>query len=337
MPVTRPASSQAHAIRAISLARRFGDKLALAYLDFAVKRGEVFGLLGHNGAGKTTTIRLLNGVLAPTSGSAEVLGLSPMQNGEEVRRRCGVLTETPSLEERLTARQNLRYYADLYGVEMSRIERRIDELLAAFGLREVGDAKVGSFSKGMKQRLALSRALLHEPEILYLDEPTAGLDPVAARRVLALIRELSREAGRTVVLCTHNLAEAQEVCDRVAVLERGRLLVLGAPTELARRYLKGAPVVIEVAPEVLEQALACAQGFEGLEVSVEAGRLVILGLERERIPALVAALVERAISVYRVEPRAPSLEDVYFALHRRPAKAELVEKRDDKNEREVPA
>lgn len=199
-------------LEALALVKHYGPVRAVDGISFSVKPGEVFGLLGHNGAGKTTTIRLLNGVLRPTSGGAQVFGLSPVKDGLAVRRRAGVLTETPSLEERLTARQNLRYYADLYGVEATQVAARIESLLQTFELNEVGDAKVGSFSKGMKQRLALARALLHEPELLYLDEPTAGLDPVAAKRVVTMIRDLSRKEGRTVVICTHNLSEAQQVC-----------------------------------------------------------------------------------------------------------------------------
>ena len=314
-------ASEAPIICAAKLTRRFGQTVAVNALDLTVQRGEVFGLLGHNGAGKTTTLRLLNGVLTPTSGSAQVFGLSPVQDGLVIRRRCGILTETPSLEERLSARQNLRYFADLYGVAASQVETRIEGLLRDFELSEVAAAKVGSFSRGMKQRLALARALLHEPELLYLDEPTAGLDPVAAKRVVTLIRELSRTAGRTVVMCTHNLGEAQLVCDRVAVLEHGKLLALGTPTELARAYQHSAQVVIEVAPQALEQALTCIRGFEGVEVKGENGQLSLTGLLRQRIPELVAALVAQGVAIYRLEPQEASLEEVYFALHQQGAEA----------------
>jgi len=308
-------------LEAIALVKHYGPVKAVDGISFSVNPGEVFGLLGHNGAGKTTTIRLLNGVLKPTSGLARVFGLSPVEDGLTVRRRSGVLTEAPSLEERLTARQNLRYYADLYGVAVPKVAARIEGLLQIFELNEVGDAKVGSFSKGMRQRLALARALLHEPELLYLDEPTAGLDPVAAKRVVTLIRDLSRKGGRTVVICTHNLSEAQQVCDRVVVLEHGKLLAQGTPAELARTYQHSAQVVIEVAPEAVEQALACVRGFKGVEVKAENGQLSLTGLSRQRIPELVAALAARSVAIYRVEPQEASLEDVYFALHQRDAEA----------------
>ena len=217
-------------------------------LSLEVHAGEVFGLLGHNGAGKTTTVRLLNGVLTPYGGKARVLGLDPVKDGLALRHRTGVLTEDPALDERLTARENFSYYADLYGVPRSRVPERVEELLREFGLADRADEPVGGYSKGMKQRLALARALLHEPELLFLDEPTAGLDPVAAREVHGLIRELSRVKGRTVVLCTHNLIEAQRLCHRVAVLERGTLMALGTPEELIRGLDQELQVEVELLP-----------------------------------------------------------------------------------------
>ncbi|MGD1993184.1 MAG: ABC transporter ATP-binding protein [Anaerolineae bacterium] len=162
----------------------------------------MFGFLGHNGAGKTTTVRLLNGVLSPNGGSTRVLGLDPVAEGPALRRRTGVLTETPSLDGRLTARENLTIYAELYGVPSDRVTGRVDELLTFFELIDRADERVEGYSKGMRQRLALSRAMLHSPEILFLDEPTSGLDPVSTHRVHEVITHISREEGRTVFLCT---------------------------------------------------------------------------------------------------------------------------------------
>jgi ABC-2 type transport system ATP-binding protein len=164
------------------LTRHFGEVVAVNRLTLEVQPGEVFGFLGHNGAGKTTTVRLLNGVLAPTSGTARVLGLAPVEQGPALRRRTGVLTETPSLDERLTGRENLKIFAALYGVPQREIAARVTDLLEVFDLADRGDEKAGDYSKGMKQRLALARALIHGPELLFLDEPTSGLDPVAAGR-----------------------------------------------------------------------------------------------------------------------------------------------------------
>lgn len=303
-------------IESHGLTRRFGDLVAVDRLTLTVEAGEVFGFLGHNGAGKTTTVRLLNGVLAPSNGRARVLGLDPLADGPTLRRRTGVLTETPSLDERLTARENLTLYADLYGVPRAQVAQRVEELLATFELTERADEPVGGYSRGMKQRLALARALLHQPDLLFLDEPTAGLDPVAARRVRQLIARLSREGGRTVFLCTHNLAEAQELCDRVAVLEHGRLLALGTPAELARRLVHSLRLEIEVAPEGVPVALEVLHAALGrADLAHDAGRITVQGAERERVPELVTALAGAGVRIYRVVPQEPSLEDVYFALH----------------------
>jgi ABC-2 type transport system ATP-binding protein len=189
----------------------FNETVAVDNLSLEVHAGEIFGFLGHNGAGKTTTVRLLNGVIDPTSGSMRVLGLDPQVDGPELRCRTGVLTETPSMDERLTAWDNLSIYADLYGVPKAEVHRRINELLAEFDLSNRGQERVSGYSKGMKQRLALARALLHKPELLFLDEATSGLDPIAAHHVDELIERMARRENRTVFLCTHNLVEAQKL------------------------------------------------------------------------------------------------------------------------------
>ncbi len=298
------------------LTRRFGDVVAVDHLALEVQAGEVFGFLGHNGAGKTTTVRLLNGVLDPSGGTARVLDFEPLADGPALRRRTGVLTETPSLDERLTARENLQIYADLYDVPRAEVPRRVEELLESFELAGRADEKVGAYSKGMKQRLALARALLHRPELLFLDEPTAGLDPVAARHVHEMINQLSHEEKHTVLLCTHNLIEAQNLCDRVAVLEHGRLVALGTPHELARQLGRSQRLEIEVAPEGLPAALEVLRARLGVAEPAQAdGTLTVVGADREAIPDLVAALVAAGVRVYRVTPQEPSLEDVYFALH----------------------
>jgi ABC-2 type transport system ATP-binding protein len=299
-----------------NLTRRFGDTLALDRLTLQVYPGEVFGYLGHNGAGKTTTVRLLNGVLNASDGMAQVLNLSPVTQGSELRARTGVLTETPSLEERLTARENLAIYAELYGVPRAQVNQRLEKYLQLFELADRAGDKVGSYSKGMKQRLALARALLHDPEIIFLDEPTAGLDPVSTRSVHELINRLSRQEGRTIFMCTHNLAEAQKLCDRVAVLEHGRLVALGTPQELAEKVLHRHRLEIEVSPDSEELAIQIMQNQYSLtDIQKTNGILSAAGARREEIPALIESLVAAKIRLYRVSPQEPSLEDVYFALH----------------------
>ncbi len=298
------------------LSRHFGEVVAVDHLALEVYPGEVFGFLGHNGAGKTTTVRLLNGVLTPDGGTARVLDLDPLGDGPALRRRTGVLTETPSLDERLTGRENLEIYAELYDVPPTQVSGRVAFLLEAFELDHRADDKVGGYSRGMKQRLALARALLHGPEILFLDEPTAGLDPVATRHVHDMITRLSRQEQRTVFLCTHNLAEAQKLCARVAVLEHGRLVALGTPAELARKLGRSQRLEIEVAPEGVAVALDVLQRTPGIADPAEQdGILSVAGAQREVIPDLVASLVEAGVRMYRITPQEPSLEDVYFALH----------------------
>ncbi len=296
------------------LTRHFGELVAVDHLTLEVQAGEVFGFLGHNGAGKTTTVRLLNGVLAPTSGTARVLGLAPMEQGPALRRRTGVLTETPSLDERLTGRENLEIYAALYGVPRREIAARVKELMEVFQLDDRADEKAGDYSKGMKQRLALARALIHRPELLFLDEPTSGLDPVATRMVHDMITHLSHDEDRTVFMCTHNLVEAQKLCDRVAVLEHGKLVAVGTPAELGRKLGRSQRLELEVAPGDEEAALRLLTEAPGVSAHRENGTIVAAGAQWAAIPGLVTSLASAGVHIYRVAPQEASLEDTYFAL-----------------------
>ena len=315
----------AAAVRATGLVRRFGDTAAVDGLSFEVATGETFGFLGHNGAGKTTTIRLLNGVLGRDAGEAEVLGLDPAVDGVGVRARTGVLTETPSLDERLSAAENLSFFGRLYGVAGRRLDDQVAALLAAFGLAERADDRVGGFSRGMKQRLALARTLLHDPDILFLDEPTSSLDPVAARDVHDLVDGFRRDRRRTVVLTTHNLVEAQRLCDRVMIMEHGRALAIGTPAELARTVVASRIVDIVVPAEQRDAAVLAlreaglgdvAAGPDGLSFRVD---------DRNAIPTAVALLARAGVPIYRVAEREPDLETAYFALHGRSADRGTVE------------
>jgi ABC-2 type transport system ATP-binding protein len=312
-------------IETSGLTRRFANVTAVDGLTISIEAGDVFGFLGHNGAGKTTTVRLLNGVLAATSGSARVFGLDPAIHGPAVRRRTGVLTETPSLDDRLSARATLRIYADIYGVPREQVNRRVDELLDLFDLSARANAKVGEFSKGMRQKMALARTLLHNPEIIFLDEPTAGLDPAATREVHQLIMRVSRSEKRTVFLCTHNLYEAQRLCSHVAVLSQGRLLAAGAPAELAVRYGRRQRMILEVDPQQRTHALDCLtklQWSPRAEADADNSAVVhVQGTPRGVIPAMIAALVEAGVSIYQVIEEEASLEDVYFALQERASQA----------------
>ena len=306
------------AIQISSLSRCFGEKAAVVDLTLEVQPGEIFGFLGHNGAGKTTTVRLLNGVLEPTSGSVQVLGLNPQRDGPALRARTGVLTETPSLDERLTARENLSFYAELYDVPRRDVPHRVDFLLTEFELIERADEKVGRYSKGMKQRLALARALIHQPAVLFLDEPTAALDPVATRHVHTLVETLARREDCTVFICTHNLVEAQRLCDRVAVLEHGHLMALGTPSELARRYVRRLDVDLEVDPLQIDLARQVVRQVPQMVIGppkLEKDTLTLTLSGREDVPELLAILLQHGVRVYRLAPREVDLEEVYFALH----------------------
>jgi ABC-2 type transport system ATP-binding protein len=283
-----------------------------------IERGEVFGFLGHNGAGKTTTVRLLNGVLTASAGTARVLGLDPTVDGVALRRRTGVLTETPSLDERLTAREQMLIYADFYDVPAGQCRARVEELLQIFDLGDRGDDRVAGYSKGMKQRLALARSLLHKPELLFLDEPTSGLDPVSTRQVHTLIREQTRSGDHTVFLCTHNLEEAQRLCHRVAVLEQGRMVAIGAPSELGRKLWQGVHLEVETSTVAAKRAYGALQACpDAREVRrLDERPIFTLALaDREQIPQLVARLVAADVPIYRLTPQEATLEDVYFALH----------------------
>jgi ABC-2 type transport system ATP-binding protein len=315
-PLAVPARALAEpAIVARGLTRRFGKVFAVDHLDLEVRRGEVFGYLGHNGAGKTTTVRLLNGVLDRSEGDARVLGLDPSSDGPELRKRTGVLTETPALEERLTGYENLRIFAEIFGVPAAKVRSRVELLLGDFGLADRAGQKVSEYSRGMKQRLSLARCLLHEPEIVFLDEPTSGLDPVATHHVHELVVRFSREEGRTVFLCTHNLGEAERLCDRVAVLERGKLLATGAPRDLAERYAQRQELELEIDPATAG-ALSALGRVPGARVALgENGRVVVQGIGREATPEALALLVGAGLRIYQATPHIPSLEDVYFALH----------------------
>ncbi len=279
-------------------------------LSFTVAEGEVFGLLGPNGAGKTTTIRMLTCLIAPTSGSARVNGLDLARDAQAIRQSVGILTETPGLYDRLTAEQNLLFFARLYGVKDA--AGQAQKYLQMLGLWDRRQDPAGSFSKGMRQKLALARALLHEPKVLYLDEPTSALDPSAAKLVRDFIAEL-KAAGRTIVLCTHNLDEADRLCDRLAIFKT-RLIKLDTPGNL-RRELFGRKVVFHL-PR-LDPAwvgLVRALPFVTDARAVDNKLVVALDQPEKQNPVLIRKLVEAGADVQFVGELRRSLEDVYLQL-----------------------
>jgi ABC-2 type transport system ATP-binding protein len=298
--------------------RRFGDVVALDALDLEVEAGEVVALLGHNGAGKTTTVRLLAGLLAPDTGTVRVQGRDPVADGDQVRQRLGVLPARPVVDDRLTGRQNLAFVAAVFGLDAVRAELRGGELLERFGLTARADERVGTYSTGMRQRLSLVRVLLTEPKVLLLDEPTAALDPVAARLVRRTLGELAAAEERTVVLCTHDLAEAEALCDRVLVLANGSPIAAGTPEELARAH-GAAAYHLDVGPSAVTRVVHLVRDrLPDVEVARHPrtpGVLVLRGLVPQLAPELVRVLVAAGVDVRELHRVTPSLEEVYLALH----------------------
>jgi len=296
-------------ITARGLTRRFGDLLAVDRLDLDVREGEVFGFLGPNGAGKTTTIRMLAALIAPTSGEATVAGEPLGRANARIRAKVGVLTETPGLYKRLSVRSNLLFFARLHGAPSP--EKPVEHYLRIFQLWDRRDAPAGSLSKGMRQKLAIARALVHDPEILFLDEPTASLDPEAAKAVRDLIETLQTRE-RTIFLCTHNLDEADRLCDRVALFKQ-KLITVGEPQRL-REEMYGRRTVIHLADPRpgIEKALDLpfVRSIERLDNKLVVG---VDDPEREN-PLLVSRLVELGAKIQFVNELRVSLEDLYLDM-----------------------
>ena len=299
-------------------ARRKGTEIeAVRGVDFTVARGELFGLLGPNGAGKTTTIKMLNTLLIPTSGTARVCGFDVVEETREVRRRIGYLFGGDrGLYDRLSGLDNLRYFAELYAVPPRDQRRRIGELLELVGLAGRERERVEGYSRGMRQRLHIARGLLHSPEVLFLDEPSIGVDPVAARELRRTVADLAA-AGTTVLLTTHYMAEADELCDRIAVIADGRIQAIGTPADL-RRHSDGRRVVEVEAYGVPDDTVAGLQRLPGVrEAAVEArGALQILTVQSDAGRDVQGEVLRAlgGVRLGRVSTREPTLEDAYVAI-----------------------
>lgn len=301
------------AVQTEGLSRRFDGVTALDGLDLAVPTGSIFGFLGPNGAGKTTTIRLLLGLLEPSSGDAEVLARNVRSEAQEIREQVGVLLESDGLYERLTARQNLDFFARVARLSKGDRDARIRALLDEIDLWDRRDDPVADFSRGMKQKLALARAFLHRPSLLFLDEPTAGLDTPTAVGLRSELVSLAREEGVTVFLTTHNLLEAERVCDRVAVIRQGKLLAEGTPQEIRRGGKRRLEVTATGIRPALVARLMNASEVSGAHVDPD-GRLVLnLAVEAETAP-LIRLIVESGVDVSEARIREASLEETFLAL-----------------------
>jgi len=297
-------------IKTENLTKKFGDNLAVDRLTLDIGEGEVFGFLGPNGAGKTTTVRMLTSLIAPTAGTAVVNGFQIGRDDYDIRRSVGILTETPGLYDRLSAWRNLTIFATLY--EVPDVPGQVEKYLRMLGLWERRHDEAGTFSKGMRQKLAIARALLHEPRIVFLDEPTSGLDPEAAKLVRDFIEEL-KEEGRTIFICTHNLDEADRLCDRVAVFKT-RLRVVDT-TKGLREQMYGRQVVFHLA-ETAVSYLPIVQNQPYLRHAEAVDNKLVIALDDPETynPDLIRQLVEAGANIQFVGELRHSLEDIYLQL-----------------------
>jgi ABC-2 type transport system ATP-binding protein len=297
--------------------RRAKDIQAVRGVSFEIEQGELFGLLGPNGAGKTTTIKMLITLLIPTSGSARVLGFDVVKDAREVRKRIGyVFGGERGVYERLSGYDNLRYFAELYGVPGREQKRRIESLIGLVGLEGREHERAEGYSRGMKQRLHIARGLLHDPEVVFLDEPTIGLDPVGARELRATIASLTA-AGKTILLTTHYMFEADALCDRIAVIAKGEIVAEGTPAQLKGRVTSGSVTEVEVygLPGETVERLRRLEGVLAVWIE-ERDQAQVLGVQTRADAQLTATILGHldGANVGRVSHREPTLEDAYVAL-----------------------
>jgi len=302
-----------NAIQTNQLTRSFGDLKAVDRLTLEIPRGTVFGFLGPNGSGKTTTIRLLLGLLDADQGSAQVLGFDTKKQPDEVRVRCGALLEHHGLYERLSAAENLDYYGRIWHMSKADREKRIRELLAPVDLFDRRAEPIGRWSRGMKQKLAVARTLMHRPELIFLDEPTAGLDPVASSALREDLSSLVAQEGVTIFLTTHNLAEAEKLCNQVGVINHGQLLAVGSPSDLRSRtsaprlYVTGQGMTSQIVEAVRNNVLV-------KRVQQQNGKLIIDLEELNCSHEIVTQLVGAGVQIDEVRKEKADLEDVFLQL-----------------------
>ena len=281
-----------------------GGKEALKQLSMSLSTGEVFGFLGPNGAGKTTTVKLLTGVLSPSGGLCEIMGVNPNIQPEKVHLLSGIVTEHAQMYDNLTGIENLMFYATAFGLKQKEGKQRGESLLKELELTEAKDRKLATYSTGMRQRLSLARALLHRPKVLFLDEPTSGLDPESAQNVNQIIHNLACKEGITVFLCTHQLRYAQEICTRYGLIDQGILLASGTIDELRARVFtsKSLRICASAVPDKLNFVKCGANEFE---TQIQ---------DKKEIPDLIRKIVDAGEDIYSVNLAEPSLEAIYFAL-----------------------
>ncbi|MCV2396196.1 ABC transporter ATP-binding protein [Actinotalea sp. M2MS4P-6] len=300
-------------VSASGLTKRFGTRAVVSDLSFGVAKGHAFGLLGPNGAGKTTTVRLLTGLLTPDAGAVTLFG-EPLDasNADALRRRIGVQTDT-NLYDTLSARENLRAWGALYGIDRNRLDERIGDVLGVLGLSDRADSLVGELSKGMRQKLAVGRAVMHEPELLFLDEPTAGLDPEASADLIGYLKEMIRSLSTTVIICTHQLHGLEALCDEIGMIKGGRLLTSGTVQDLLHARWPEHRFSLTVGGDVARaREVVSSLVGPGLEPGAD-GELAFVTTDAELVPAIVAALVRHDVPVKTVVPHRRTIEQFYFA------------------------
>ena len=294
-----------NAVTANRLSKEFGPGIKAAdSISFELKQGEVFGFLGPNGAGKTTTVKMLSGLLEPSSGSCEVFGINPSDEPVKIHEISGIVTEHAQMYDSLSGFQNLVFYGKLFGLDEKQCIVRAEELLAELDLSSAKDRMLSAYSTGMRQRLSLARALMHRPKILFLDEPTSGLDPQSTLDVNSMIKNLAREEGTAVFLCTHQLRYAQEICSSYGLIDRGTLFASGTIDEL-RSMVSGSLKVL-VRSDILPAGLPFG--------AAENGYAEITAGSEEEIPDIVRKITEAGGRIYHVSAQKISLEDIYFSL-----------------------
>jgi len=296
-----------------NITKKFNGKTILNEINFEVKEGEIFGFLGPNGAGKTTTMRILLGLLKPTSGRALVFGKG-LDDNDDLRKRVGVLLENDGLYERLSAYENLNYFAQIYSV--SDMEEKIKNLLDFVGLSDRQHDRVGEFSKGMKRRLALARSIVHDPDVLFYDEPSAGLDPEAQKMVRDLILRLAREKGRTIFLNSHDLDEVQRVCSKIAILQKGEIKAYDTVENLRVKFSKPAVEIALADGEEAEKALGLLSSLDYVSECERDGLRITAIIKDEETSTVLSTLMKDGIRVEEVKKVAKSLEDVYLNIVR---------------------
>jgi ABC-2 type transport system ATP-binding protein len=301
-----------HAIKVEDLTRKFNGLAAVDQISFTVDKGELFGLLGPNGAGKTTTINMLSTLLKATSGFGEVAGYDISKSKDDIRRSIGVVFQEPALDIKLTGKENLEFHAMLYGIKKEERRARIKDVLKLVELTEKKDVLVENYSGGMKRRLEIGRGLIHKPEVLFLDEPTLGLDAQTRRHIWDYIKKLNKEGGVTIILTTHYMEEADFLCDRIAIMDRGKFVAMDSPTRL-KDILGGDVVSLEIEgnPDALIERINSLDWIQSMTKHDETLSLTMEKGER-RIPELIHVANENGVNVTCVHLRKPSLEDVFL-------------------------